>query len=90
MYHVAQAAAVHAFMRCGVGGRLGRGACSRLLNRVAPPGGDGGLRYVVLSNSPVSLTAWFVAVGTIVRQFQILEDDVSHRAIVIGLIGPHI
>ena len=43
MYHVAQAAAVHAFMRYGACGRPGRRGCSRSLNRVAPPGGDGGL-----------------------------------------------
>ena len=36
-------AAAGAFMRYA-GGRLGRWGCSRLLNRVAPPGGDGGLR----------------------------------------------
>ena len=34
-------AAAGAFMRYA-GGRLGRWGCSRLLNRVAPPGGDGG------------------------------------------------
>ena len=36
------------FMRYA-GGRLGRWGCSRLLNRVAPPGGDGGLRTEIRS-----------------------------------------
>ena len=36
-------AAAGAFMRYGAGGRLGRRCCSRSMNRVAPPGGDGGL-----------------------------------------------
>ena len=43
MYYVAQAAAAGAFMRYGAGEGLGRWARSRVLNRVAPPGGDGGL-----------------------------------------------
>ena len=43
LYYVAQAAAAGAFMRYGAGGRLGRWGCSRSMNRVAPPGGDGGL-----------------------------------------------
>ena len=35
-------AAAGAFMRYA-GGRLGRWGCGRFVNRVAPPGGDGGL-----------------------------------------------
>lgn len=42
--YVAQAAAAGAFIRYGAAGRLGRRGCSRSLNRVAPSGGDGGLR----------------------------------------------
>ena len=40
-------AAAGAFMRYA-GGRLGRWGCSRLLNRVAPSGGDGGLHVFIM------------------------------------------
>ena len=39
-------AAAGAFMRYA-GGRLGRWGCSRFVNRVAPPGGDGGFTFEV-------------------------------------------
>ena len=46
-------AAAGAFMRYA-GGRLGRWGCSRLLNRVAPPGGDGGLPTLTVTMIPWS------------------------------------
>ena len=59
LYYVAQAAAAEAFMRYGAGGGLGRWGCSRSMNRVAPPGGDGGL-HVVDSGTWVAKATWCV------------------------------
>ena len=55
LWHMYNAAA-GAFMRYA-GGRLGRWGCSRLLNRVAPPGGDGGLHARAFLHLHLEFTA---------------------------------